>query len=104
MYEDTLHQLKNQFKRLYQDLPFVAFEKQAAVLYEERAVQPLQDLRHLLKMPQVSYNFAVLQKQAGTIDDSSMVFKLFSEAVSCAEKIEHFQRGIEKIETLTGTR
>ncbi len=97
LYEDALVNVRNQFKRLYADLTFDKFEKQAAALYKDAAVKPLTDLRRLLRLPEVTYDFARLEKTAGVVDDSGIVFKLFSDAVDSSQKINVLDRGISKL-------
>lgn len=100
LYSDSLNALKGQFKRLYRDISFDAFEKSAAVVHRDAAVRPLTDLRNLLRMPEVDYDFAAMQKTAGYVDDSSLEFKLFANAVEHAQKLNELTSGISKLETL----
>jgi len=100
MYDDALHAIKNQFKRLYRDTDFATFEKKAAAIHGPASVKPLSDLRVQMRLPAVTYDFAQLQKTAGYIDDSKIEFKLFADAVTHADKIANITQGIAKLEPL----
>jgi len=100
MYDDALYNVRTRFSRLYKDLDFPDFEKQAVAIHGEAAIAPLTAIRRQMKLPEVHYNIGTLQKQAGFVDDSAIEFKLFSEAVACAEKVAAYQLGIAKLEGL----
>jgi hypothetical protein len=86
IYGDTLQTLKRRFARIYQDVPFSTFEKNAAALHGERAVS--------------TYDFEVLQKNAGYVDDSAYEYSLLSDAVSQHDKVAQISASISKLEAL----
>ncbi len=100
LYDDALYNMKARFSRLYQDTSFEDFEKQAVALHGASAVRPLADLRRTMKLPEVTYNIGILQKRAGFVDDSSVEFKLLSEAIASSEKMAQYDLGLEKLQGL----
>jgi len=101
-YADALESVRGQFRRLYADTTFTAFEKQAIALYADRAVQPLTDLRKTLRMPAVNYNIPALQKTAGYVDDSSFIFTLFKTALAHSDKIASINLGLAELNKRVG--
>jgi AraC-like DNA-binding protein len=100
IYGDTLQTLKRRFARIYQDVPFSTFEKNAAALHGERAVSTLNELRRSMRMPAMTYDFEVLQKNAGYVDDSAYEYSLLSDAVSQHDKVAQISASISKLEAL----
>ena len=100
MYGDTLQNLKRRFARIYQDVPFEAFEKNAAALHGERAVPALTELRRSMRMPAVNYNLETLQKNAGFVDDSKLEYSLLADAVTQHEKTATITASIARLEAL----
>jgi hypothetical protein len=100
LHTDAVSELRSQFRRLYRDMSFETFEKNAVALYGEKAAPVLNTLRSHMRLPEVTYNCALLQKTAGYVDDSAIEFKLLAEALSSAEKLRNINAGIAKLETL----
>jgi AraC-like DNA-binding protein len=101
VYGDTLQTLKRRFARIYQDVPFSTFEKNAAALHGERAVPLLTELRRSMRMPAVNYDCVSLQKTAGFVDDSAFEYSLLADAVTQYDKVATITAGIAKLEALT---
>lgn len=100
LYSDSIEALNNQFKRLYNDLAFSTFEKAAAAIHQDAAVRPLRDLRASMRLPEVTYDFSILTKSAGYVDNSRVEYRLFADAASYATKLNELTLGISKLETL----
>lgn len=101
VYGDTVQTLKRRFARIYQDVPFSTFEKNAAALHGERAVPLLTELRRSMRMPAVNYDCDALQKTAGFVDDSAFEYSLLADAVTQFDKVATITAGIAKLEALT---
>jgi len=101
VYGDTLQTLKRRFARIYQDVPFSTFEKNAAALHGERVAPLLTELRRSMRMPAMTYNFETLQKIAGFVDDSAFEYSLLADAVAQSEKVATIAAGIAKLEALS---
>ena len=98
MYNDALVTVRNQFRRLYADIPFTEFEKQAAALHQQNSVRPLTDLRKMMRLPPVEYDWDKLTKTAGYVDDSPGIFQFFKNAVEYATKAEMIEQGLARLE------
>jgi AraC-like DNA-binding protein len=101
VYGDTLQTLKRRFARIYQDVPFSTFEKNAAALHGERVAPLLTELRRSMRMPAMTYNFETLQKTAGFVDDRAFEYSLLADAVAQSEKVATIVAGIAKLEALS---
>lgn len=99
-YDDTVINLRNRFKRLYQDVSFESFEKNAAAIHGDASLRPLTDLRKQLRLPEMEYDYTQLAKTAGYVDDSLFEFKLFADAVSQRERLDKITDGIARLEAL----
>lgn len=98
-YRDKVAELRASFRKLYNDLPFEAFEKQAAALWESDASQVLADLRTEMKLPAVTYDYSLLQKQAGFVNDTHPTMILMKQALELNSTRDRVSRAISKLET-----
>jgi len=98
-YTDSLIDLRNEFRKLYDVEPFEDFEKKAAALYGSDADEPLNFVRQLMKKPEVNYNHEVLQKHAGYVDDSSLPMQLLKTAIQSRKDSRLKQAAIARIES-----
>jgi len=78
---DAVFGLREQFRKLYDVEPFEDFEKKAAALYGQDAVEPLNFVRSLMGKTEVAYDHGLLQKHAGLIDDDTTEMKLLKTAI-----------------------
>jgi AraC-like DNA-binding protein len=99
-YQDSILNIRNRFKRLYQDVSFDTFEKNAAAIHGERVAGPLTDLRRHLRLPEVTYDYSQLSKTAGYVDDGLIEYKLLADAVAQHTRIAQVSAGIAKLEAL----
>lgn len=97
---DAISGLHKEFRKLYRDTSFEKFEKSAAVIHGTDAVPVLDALRAKMKLPEVNYDFTVLQKYAGVIDDSAIEFKMFADAVNTHQKLVQVIGGIKHLEQI----
>jgi hypothetical protein len=99
-YLDTVHELRNQFRRVYDVLPFGQFEKQACAVFGVAARAPLNEIRKLMNQPQVDYDFTTLAKTAGIVDDTTNEMQLLHKAITKAAESDKLTRGITKLESV----
>jgi AraC-like DNA-binding protein len=97
-YHDTLSGLRSRFRRVYDAPTFTNFEKEAAALFGKEAAPHLSALRGMLKMPEVTYNYEVLSKTAGLVDDTTPEMTLFANLVKVANRAVAITKGIRKLE------
>lgn len=96
-YIDTVTNISNEFKRLYPEIVFTAFEKSALALHGESACDSLAFIRDSLGLPAVTYNIPQIQKTAGVIDTSAAVFTKLAHALDTYNRICIINKGIEKV-------
>lgn len=85
---DAVFELRDQFRKLYDVEPFEDFEKKAAALYGRDAVAPLNFVRSLMGKPEVEYDYDVLQKHAGLVNDDTAEMKLLKTAIDSNVRFE----------------
>lgn len=98
LYTDRLQTLRGEFRKLYDGIPFATFEKQAAARWTQDAVPVLNELRRQMRMPAADYNFEVLVKTAGFVDDGHPTMQLFSSVLDARREITRLDMGIRKLE------
>ena len=98
-YFDKVEDLTKNFKRVYNELPFSTFEKNAAALWGSEAEPVLADLRILLKKEAVAYDYGKIAKTAGYIDDSDPAFQLMKEAVTLNRTRHRISTAVAKLES-----
>lgn len=101
--QDLRLKLASSFKRLYAPVPFNAFEKTAAALYAEAAASELNELRSILKLPAVTYNYDTLQKTAGYVDTDREDLQQLNKLLNINVKIATHIKGIEEINSAIQT-
>lgn len=99
-YGDTMANLKNRFRRLYQDISFESFEKEAAAIHGAAVLGPLTDLRRELRLPEMEYDYAQLEKQAGYVDNDRFEHKLLADAITHKTRLNQVNDGIAKLESV----
>jgi hypothetical protein len=97
-YLDGVVSLRGQFRRLYDVVPFAQFEKAAAARFGDEAVGPLNEIREMMKLPQVDYNISRLIKVAGFVDDTTTEMQLLQQILSTQANRTKLAQGIAKIE------
>jgi ADP-ribose pyrophosphatase YjhB (NUDIX family) len=105
---DAVNSLRSEFRKIYDVEPFEIFEKRAAAFYGEAAEVPLNIVRTLMGKPEVNYDHATLQKNAGLVDDSSPTMQLLKTAIEADERFRKCAQAIAmlkgKIDGLSTTR
>lgn len=97
-YMDKIEEMRVAFRRVYNDLPFGTFEKQAVALWEKEAEPVMSSLREALRMPEVEYNYSKLKKHAGWVDDTHPHMSLLKEALEINKMRNRITRAINKLE------
>lgn len=95
-YVDTVQDLHRVFKRVYNDLPFEDFQKQALALHGAGAVPEVNALRALRGQEPIEYKVPV--KTAACIDDTNPVFETLDKLIALRTKIARAQVAVRKLE------
>ena len=98
-YNDTLHALRDRFRKVSGVLPFSKFEKEAAVAFGPSAEIHLNTVRTLMRLPEVTYDIGTLSKHAGFVDDTTVEMQLLASLIKTAARASNIQKGIKKLET-----
>lgn len=96
-YRDTLCDLAQDFRRLYNDIPFEEFEKTAVAVWGESGAAVMNDLRETCRKNRIEYNVEGLTKIAGYRDDTHPAFAKFKDALAYRDKNQNIDQAMIKL-------